>query len=68
MVAVLPVSRSVRYMRPSIDLDVSNAGLELVYVPVCIQFYLFKILSCVSSDTSYDLNHLLDSTYILGKL
>ena len=68
MFAAFPVSRSAHHVRSSIELDTSNTGVELVYVSVCIQFHFFKYLSCVSSDTSYDLNHLLDSTYILGKL
>ena len=51
MVAVFPVSGSASHVRPSIELDASNAVLELVYVPVCIRFHFFKSLSCVSSDT-----------------
>ena len=65
MAALYPVSGFVRHVRSLVETDASNTGLELVYVPVC-RFY--KPSSCVSSDEFYDLNHPLDSAYILGKL
>ena len=65
MVAIYPVSGSVRHVRSLVDIDALNAGVELVYVPVR---HFHKASPCTPSDEFYNLNHLLDSAYILGKL
>lgn len=39
MVALYPVSDSVHNVRSSVEIDAPNIGLELVYVPVRIQFH-----------------------------
>jgi hypothetical protein len=41
MVALYPVSDSVRNVGPSVEIDASTTGLELVYVPVRIQFHFY---------------------------
>jgi hypothetical protein len=38
MIAVFPVSDSLRHVHPSTEVDAPNIGNELVYVPVCIRF------------------------------
>ena len=52
-------------MRLLAKIYASNIEQDLLFVPVCIQFHLYKSLSC---DIIYDLNHLLYRTYVLGKL
>ena len=47
MVAIYPVSGSVRHVRSLVDIDALNAGVELVYVPVC---HFHKASPCAPSD------------------
>jgi hypothetical protein len=44
MVGLHPVSGSAHYLRLPVETDRLNTGLELVCVPVCIQFYFYKFL------------------------
>ena len=68
MVFLYPVSGFVCHVRASVKTDASNTVFELVLHSVCIQFHSIKSYKCVSSDKFCLLNHLLDSSYVIGKL
>ena len=74
MIALYPVSDSVRHVRPLSGINLSNIGQELVCVPVRIQSYSLQTKPLLRHLTLSSFLFLLSfefpphSTYLLGKL